>query len=322
MSAPAIRHPQGGDIVIFANPISGRGRGAQMAQRLTAGFQRAGRHTVTFLQHADTIPDAQFVSVARASAAIVIGGDGTLRTVAARLLTALGHRMPPLLIVPLGTANLMGRHLGIRWDDAHLEMQVMQALATGHIVHLDAARANQGLCLLVAGVGIDGAIVHELDRVRSGPIRMTSYALPSLLAFAKYDYPPLTVIADGRVVMNRTPAMAFIGNIPEYGTGFAILPHARPDDGLLDLCVIPCRNRRETVSLFLHAAAAQHLDAEDAVYLKARSIRIESAWPAPVQVDGEAAGFTPLQIDLLPDRLPFIVPTDYSFPVGRRNRVR
>ena len=41
---------------------------------------------------------------------------------------------------------------------------------------------------------------------------------------------------------------------------------------------------------------------------KGKRIRIESDEPAPVQIDGEAAGHTPIDIDLLPVRLPFIVP--------------
>jgi len=30
--------------------------------------------------------------------------------------------------------------------------------------------------------------------------------------------------------------------------------------------------------------------------------------PVPVQVDGEAGGFTPLEVELLPIKVPFIVP--------------
>jgi diacylglycerol kinase family enzyme len=47
---------------------------------------------------------------------------------------------------------------------------------------LDAATANGELFLLMAGIGLDAKIVHELDRLRSGPIDLTSYALPAALA--------------------------------------------------------------------------------------------------------------------------------------------
>src|SRR5258705_513488 len=83
------------------------------------------------------------------AAAIVIGGDGTLRAVAERLMEVAAD--VPLLIVPMGTANLMGRHLGIAWDDEHVEQQVLDALQNGRQVHIDTATANGRLLLLVAG---------------------------------------------------------------------------------------------------------------------------------------------------------------------------
>jgi len=99
-----------------------------------------------------------------------------------------------------------------------------------------------------------------------------------------------------------------VGNVAEYGTGFAVLPHARPDDGLLDVCVMPCSSHGELIKLFLAAAAGEHLQQEGVVYAKGKHVLIDSPEKVPVQVDGEAAGTTPLEIDLLPLRVPFIVP--------------
>jgi diacylglycerol kinase family enzyme len=60
--------------------------------------------------------------------------------------------------------------------------------------------------------------------------------------------------------------------------------------------------------MFLHAAAGELAEAEGVRYARGVSIRIDSPEPVPLQVDGEAAGFTPVRIDLLPTRVPFIVP--------------
>jgi diacylglycerol kinase family enzyme len=162
----------------------------------------------------------------------------------------------------------------------------------------------------MAGIGLDARIVHELDRLRSGPIELASYALPAALALGFYTYPPLTVTVDGKTIFRDRPAVAFIGNVKEYGTGFSILPHARPDDGLLDVCVIPCANRADAIRAFLRTATGEHVAGEGTIYRKGKKIRIDSSEPVPVQIDGEAAGHTPLQCELLPVRLPFIVPTE------------
>jgi diacylglycerol kinase (ATP) len=160
----------------------------------------------------------------------------------------------------------------------------------------------------MAGVGFDASVVHELGRIRSGPIDITNYVLPAVKAVAEYRFSKLTVTVDGKRVFDDGPAMAFVGNIPEYGTGFPILPLAKADDQLLDVCVMPCSTRRRLLELALAVASGDHLRQEDVVYLKGTSVRVESPDAVPVQVDGEPAGTTPLHIDLLPGRIPFIVP--------------
>lgn len=293
-------------VLIFANPIAGRGRGGLIAQRLHSRLLADGYDARTILEPAEHVAATDIPPDARAM--IVIGGDGTLRAVAGRFCTS-GCGVP-ILPVPMGTANLMGQHLGIRWDDLTLENRVSAAIRRRHVRPIDAARANGELFLLVAGVGLDAHIVHELDRLRSGPIDYLSYIVPAATALGLYAYPPLTVIVDTHQVLENRPAMAFIANVAEYGTGFPLAPDARPDDGLLDVCVIPCRSRGDAVAMFLHAAAGEHLQAEGVIYVKGKHVRIDSPEPVPLQVDGDPAGHTPVNIDLLPTRVPFIVPSE------------
>ena len=301
-------------ILIFANPISGRGRGRAFAQRLHKRLSADGFDVRTFFKQPARVTDAELP--AKAHAAIVIGGDGTLRTVAQRLFHVTDalpdqahapHAGPPLLVVPTGTANLMGQHLGIKWTDLQLENQVSDIIRNGRVRWLDTAEANGMLFLLIAGVGIDAHVVHEVDRRRSGPITKLSYALPALLAINQYTYPSLSVKVDGRAVFANKPGMVFVGNIREYGAGFPMLPGAIGDDGLLDVCVLPCRDRKELLDHLMRAAAGEHTHGEDVIYTRGTHILIESPQEVPVQIDGDTAGHTPLEIKLLPTRLPFLV---------------
>ncbi|HLL89090.1 MAG TPA: diacylglycerol kinase family protein, partial [Tepidisphaeraceae bacterium] len=245
-----------------------------------------------------------------AAAAIAIGGDGTLRAVAERLGQIYPRdRVPPLVVVPMGTANLMGTHLDHRWKRQDIGREIADALDRRQVAYLDAGRANGSLFLLMASAGFDAGVVHEMERVRTGPIEFYSYALPTALTLKDYAYPPITVTVDGRHVFGPAPGHAIIANVPEYGVGFPFLPKARPDDELLDVCVLPCRSRAALIKIVLRAAVGEHLQDEGAVFASGRSIRIDPVdADVPVQLDGDAFGTAPLQIDLLPHHVPFIVP--------------
>lgn len=294
-------------ISIFANPISGKGRGERIARKLNDAISSAGYDTKLFLERADQLTPEHLDP--NASAIIMIGGDGTLRAVADRLYRADDDSpKPPILIVPMGTANLMGKHLGIKWHKLRFEEQVLRALRHHDIVQIDTASANGELMLLVAGVGLDGTIVHELTRRRRGPISYFSYAMPAISALQNFDYPPLTVTVDDQQVFGPLPGLVFVANIAEYGIGLPILPDADPTDGKLDVCAMPCSCPEELASLVLQVASGEHIHGDGVVCLTGRSVRVDSPQAVPVQVDGEAAGTTPLAIDLLSLRLPFIVP--------------
>lgn len=297
-------------VLIFANPIAGRGVARTLAHGLRKRLTDEGYAPKLFLDPARTV--RWHNTTGRPVAAVIaIGGDGTLRSVAQWALRDATQALsdtPPLLIVPLGTANLMGQHLGICWDADRAEDQILAALRRRRVVRLDVAEAGDGLCLAMAGVGVDACVIHELEKLRRGPITKASYALPVLRTALKYRFPPITVTVDGVKVFGPAAGVAFIGNIPEYGTGFPVLPHARSDDSVLDVCALRCQSPFEMANLLIQAAAGLHTHSPGAVYLKGTHVTVTADEPVPVQVDGEAAGFTPLHLSLLPARIPFIVP--------------
>ncbi len=292
-----------GRVLIFANPIAGRGRGRPTAERLSTALTTGGYRVDVILDRPADVPGDR---LAGATAAIAIGGDGTLRGVVDRLISA-GGELPPVLPVPMGTANLMGRHLGVRWRPATLGAAVLATLARREVRRLDAGRANGRPFLLMAGVGLDAQVVHLLDKTRRGPIGYASYVVPTAVTLAGYSFPSVAVEVDGRTVLADGPALVFVGNVREYGTGLPILTRAVPDDGLLDVCAMPCRDHLALVELAIAMVTGDHVRRPGVVYARGRTARVSGA-DVPVQVDGDPAGFTPLDLDVLPGRVPFLVP--------------
>lgn len=296
------------DLLIFANPISGMGRGIALAQQLTQAARAAHHRVHLYERHPQGAPDAIF---SPQSVIVAIGGDGTLRSVADRLLAATPAARPlaPIVTIPLGTANLVATHLGGKWRHDQIGTQVLHAIQHGRRRHLDVARANGQAMLAIGGVGFDAQVVHDLAARRRGPISYADYLLPTLRSITGYRFPPLNVVVDGQTALEDTPAIAFVGNIPEYGAGFSVTPTARSDDRLLDVCILPCKSWRELFELGFICATGQQPNHERAIYRRGRHVKITSLQQVPVQIDGDAGGFTPATFDLLDRQLTFILPS-------------
>lgn len=106
---PAIAH---GGVWIVANPSAGRGMGEIVAESIRAAVDAAG-----YVAHLTLTHPAETPLPCRAEdlrALIVVGGDGTLRAAIERLIRLVpdAREMPPILPVPMGTANLIGQYLG------------------------------------------------------------------------------------------------------------------------------------------------------------------------------------------------------------------
>lgn len=278
------------------NPKAGRGKSIQMATRIGGALRAAGLQPRQEIDATRGLPEA----------AVVIGGDGTLRFYAAKLLEAFGQ-VPPIVVIPGGTANLMDRHLNLQWEPALIDREVVQTIRDGKIQRLDAAKANDAIFLLIAGIGFDAAVVAALDRVRTGPITMWSYVRPALQTLWQATFLPLSVTIDGEPAFGPAPGMVFVGNVKEYGTGFPVLPLAESNDGVLDVCILPCSSHEDLLRLALHTVAGDHPTLEGAKYRKATHITVTADTPVPVQLDGDSAGMTPVTIELLPIKVPFMV---------------
>jgi diacylglycerol kinase family enzyme len=171
---------------------------------------------------------------------------------------------------------------------------------------IDVAQLADGnVFLLMAGVGFDAQVVAELDRHRTGPIGLASYARPAVAALIGGMFPKLHVVADGREVFAER-GIVVIANTPEYGTGFPIAKAALSDDGLLDVVCIPCRHVGELVQLMTRVAAGWHHRSSDVLVTRATSVEVTSDEKTPVQIDGDPGGTLPLKVDVLPAAVPFV----------------
>ena len=96
------------------------------------------------------------------SAVFVIGGDGSVGTIAASLSgsdTALG-------VLPAGTANVWAKELGLRgvdWFHRQALDRAAAGLAEPDVRLIDVGEINGRKFLLWGGVGLDAAVVSRVE---------------------------------------------------------------------------------------------------------------------------------------------------------------
>ncbi len=307
--------------LLIHNPAAGRPR-LQRQVPEAADTLRAAGWTVDLA--ATTGPDsaAQFACQAAADgygAVLVAGGDGTVNLVADGLLRAgeEGKALPALGILPAGTANVLARDLGLPAPGPGTEASLPAAarlLVHARVASIDAgiaASAAGRRCFLCwAGVGLDAAVTADVmanpqAKRRFGPLYFVSNLLARLPGLR--NAPRYRLQVDGQVWQGRG-ILVVASNIQHYAVVLDMAPTARIDDGLLDVAFfhgITLWNGGSTLARLL---TSQHPSDPNVRYAQATRICIETERPQPVHVDAEPFGVTPVEITVLPRRLPLLVP--------------
>jgi YegS/Rv2252/BmrU family lipid kinase len=233
---------------------------------------------------------------------VAAGGDGTISEVAEALI---GTDIP-LGIIPVGTANVFARELGIPLDLAGACALLKSPDSTTSV---DAMKVGERHSVLQIGIGIDSLMIRDTDRQSKRRFGRAAYLWTAVRRLIGYQPVRFTIVADGARTRPRA-SQVLIANggvlgVPPFRWGHQI----RPDDGKVDVCVVSARTAIDYLGLIWHTLLGQQRRDRNIRYLTAtRSIAISADQPLPIQADGEILGETPLQIEVVPQALKVIVP--------------
>ena len=214
---------------------------------------------------------------AGAGLVFAMGGDGTVRACA----QALAGTPIPLAIVPRGTANLTARALGV-------PAGLQDALGVGFGSHerlIDLAVADGITYAAMAGIGVDAAVVGATPERLKARAGWLAYAA----AGARHALGPHTTFElrlDGAPLTRRARSVV-VGNAGLLPGGFALLPDARLDDGLLDVGILAPSSPLGWARVAYRIMAGSRYEDGQLERYRARRIEIRAAAELPREVDGE-----------------------------------
>jgi len=208
---------------------------------------------------------------------VAIGGDGTMNEVASALVgcdATLG-------LIPCGSGNGLGRHLGIPGPGKG----AFRALLDGHTRLIDTGQAAGHAFFNAMGLGFDAEISARFNALSSRGF--PAYARTTLGTLMQYRPGRYTIRTDGAPPLETRAFLVAVANSDQYGNDCYIAPHARVDDGLLDLTLL----RELTFLVALPLAErlfTKRIDGSPSV-VRLRSPRfvIERSEPGPIHTDGE-----------------------------------
>ncbi len=295
-------------VLLIVNPHAGGGKGQKWTPKLENALKQRGWEVWTVLTERQG--DAAFAArEIEADLILVAGGDGVFHDAINGMWQS--QRLVPIGLIPIGTGNVFAANMGI---PSH-PIDALEQLLNGQVKWLDVGEAHGQIFHCSLGVGFDAYVVAQMETVSKPQKRFLGklvYFLQALRHSLRYRWSSIRVEAEladgGRQVWEKEAWLVLISNLPDYG-GVKVTPNAEPDDGLLDLCILPSHSKADYFRFAMLGLLGWHMRHPEVVVTQIRSARIDSAPPVPTQMDGELTPPTPVTVQVIPKVLPVLLPS-------------
>jgi diacylglycerol kinase family enzyme len=300
---------------VIANPASGRGRSLVAAERICSAL--AARGIVPTRLPLDASRADLEAACVGALAVVAVGGDGTVRSLAAKVAGG----SVPLAIVPTGTENLAAREFGFRCSSAVLADCILARQSrTVDLGFIRRAGLPDHAFLVMVSAGFDADVVAALGATRRGPVTYVAYARQILMLLRHWQAPGFVAESGALELPNQPDAVdqpteaaetatsgavwaadriaaagqLIIANSRQYALRLNPARAADPSDGLLDTVVLPAQGGWSMVAWALRLALSPGGIA-GAWTARGPAWRVQFDRPTLIQADGDPVSGGPVQ---------------------------
>ena len=324
------------DFVIIANPISGKGHAKNVAEQGYAALTESGQHGQLLLTSAsgDAKRFAQEAAADGTRHVIACGGDGTLHEVVNGIATVPDVTLG---VLPCGRGNDFAAAVGIplkpeaaiatllsgtpiRVDlgrcyqnsDQPSAVSNQQEGVTSSETSLTDNRqpttdnsdadnrqpTTDNYFTTIATCGYDTEVSRRAAKGTPLFAGTASYAYAAVETLFYYE--PPNVRLEGDFGIHEGPLLlAATGITSRYGGGFQIVPNARIDDGLFDVCIVRPVSAFTVLRLLVTLFWGGHVGHPAVSMHQTRTLKIETDTPMLLYADGEPMCETPATIEII-----------------------
>jgi lipid kinase YegS len=229
------------------------------------------------------------------------GGDGTINAVANALIGDGSDKPETTLgILPLGTANDFAHGCKLPTHDLS---ECLKIACTRDGRPIDVGVLNKRFFINVASAGFGAEITAttpvELKKALGGG----AYTLMGLLKVLKLKPYTGRILVPGEEPRSSSMLFGAVGNNHLAGGGFDVAPHAKLDDGLLDLVAVNFEIGDNLSDLASELEDPMNPDNTNVYYRQMPEFTIESDRKLHCNLDGEPILKKRLEFSVLPQHL-------------------
>lgn len=306
----------------IVNPASHSGKGMQLWQQVESVLlekkvpfqvsfsQKEGDITLLTRKLTSGLKEGEECSL------VVLGGDGTVN----EAVNGIEHfDRVRFSYIPTGSSNDLARDMGISKDaktavDAILAGTNECLMDVGCLTwkELDVKRKRR--FVVSCGIGYDAAICHEVSHSRLkgilnglglGKLVYVGIGLKQMMTVG-YIGARIRLDAQKPVELGRLLFVTTMSHRYEGG-GFMFCPQAKPDDGILDLCIAGDIPKWKIPILIPFALFGKHCLFNGITLDHAKRVEIETTQPMWIHTDGEVScKSSAITVSLESEKLRFI----------------
>ena len=282
-------------IMVLLNPHAAGGKVVALAEPMRLWLKQNSPQIA--LEMPDSVGNARLLidALPPASRVVVVGGDGTLN----QLLPGLLKGQHIAALVPFGSGNDTARALGLyglSWEKAlahglaGASSQIDLGLAEFEVDESGHPKVCSVPFISSLTTGFDSSVGL---RALNGPkwLRgLPRYLLATVREFVNFRTWRMDVSVDSALVHSGKALFASTLNTRTFGAGMPAVPHARLDDGALNLLLAGDISLLQTLLLLPRLLIGKHLSHPKVRTRAFQTMQIESTTPVPIAADGEYLG--------------------------------
>jgi len=229
-----------------------------------------------------------------------IGGDGTLHEITNGLMFRNDNFNLPLGLIPGGSGNSFMHDL-----DLVDPINAVKAIINGNTMQVDIAEVKINhvtkYAINIIGWGLVTDVAYKAEVHRwMGTSRYTILSVLEVLSIK--PRPAALIIGEKRI----SDDFAFIiaCNTIHTGKGMKMAPKAKLNDGLMDIIVVRSKaSRLRILSMLPNIFDGTHIKNPLVEYYTASSFSLIPQEDELLNIDGELAGSTPIDVKVIPKRI-------------------